>query len=165
MRVAFVSCGLERLGIEALSAWVRQAGHEPILVYEPRPLSARVHRKGRIRAHGHLELHIQRRSETGAEPCPPAPQRSRHAAPDPRRGADLGPTKLPLLPLAAESDYPGEWCGWVQVSVTHCPYRSLLVGSSNIVTPLPSQGFRTRRDIPLVDRGREDRPLLPERTP
>src|SRR5437879_5043734 len=73
MRVAFVSCGLERLGIEALSAWVRQAGHEPILVYEPRPLSARVHRKGRIRAHGHLELHIQRRSETGAEPCPSRP--------------------------------------------------------------------------------------------
>ena len=121
--------------------------------------------KGRIRAHGHLELHIQMRSETGAEPCPSAPQRSRHAAPDPRRGADLGPTKLPLLPLAAEPDYPGEWCGWVQVSVTHCPYRSLLVGSSNIVTPLPSQGFRTRRDIPLVDRGREDRLLLLERTP
>ena len=99
MRVAFVSCGLEHLGIEALSAWVRQAG------------------------------------------------------------------QLPLLPLAAEPDYPGEWCGWVQVSVTHCPYRSLLVGSSNIVTPLPSQGFRTRRDIPLVDRGREDRLLLLERTP
>jgi len=40
MRVAFVSCGLEHLGIEALSAWVRQAGHEPILVYEPRPFSS-----------------------------------------------------------------------------------------------------------------------------
>src|SRR2546430_5189734 len=40
MRGAFVSCGLEHLGIEALSAWVSQAGHEPILVYEPRPFSS-----------------------------------------------------------------------------------------------------------------------------
>ena len=27
MRVAFVTSGLEHLGIEALSAWVRRAGH------------------------------------------------------------------------------------------------------------------------------------------
>jgi len=40
MRVAFVTCGLEHLGIEALSAWVRQAGHESVLVYEPRPFSS-----------------------------------------------------------------------------------------------------------------------------
>lgn len=40
MRVAFVTCGLEHLGIEALSAWVRQAGHEAALVYEARPFSS-----------------------------------------------------------------------------------------------------------------------------
>lgn len=40
MRVTFVTCGLEHLGIEALSAWVRQAGHEPSLVYEARPFSS-----------------------------------------------------------------------------------------------------------------------------
>jgi radical SAM superfamily enzyme YgiQ (UPF0313 family) len=40
MRVTFVTCGLEHLGIEALSAWVRQAGHEPTLVYEARPFSS-----------------------------------------------------------------------------------------------------------------------------
>ena len=40
MRVTFVTCGLEHLGIEALSAWVRQAGHEPALVYEARPFSS-----------------------------------------------------------------------------------------------------------------------------
>ncbi len=40
MRVTFVTCGLEHLGIEALSAWVRQAGHESVLVYEARPFSS-----------------------------------------------------------------------------------------------------------------------------
>src|SRR4029453_14110246 len=40
VRVTFVTCGLEHLGIEALSAWVRRAGHEPILVYEARPFSS-----------------------------------------------------------------------------------------------------------------------------
>ena len=40
MRVTLVTCGLEHLGIEALSAWVRQAGHEPSLVYEGRPFSS-----------------------------------------------------------------------------------------------------------------------------
>ena len=40
MRVTFVTCGLEHLGIEALSAWVRQAGHEAALVYEARPFSS-----------------------------------------------------------------------------------------------------------------------------
>jgi tRNA A37 methylthiotransferase MiaB len=40
MRVTFVTSGLEHLGIEALSAWVRQAGHEPSLVYEARPFSS-----------------------------------------------------------------------------------------------------------------------------
>jgi anaerobic magnesium-protoporphyrin IX monomethyl ester cyclase len=40
MRVTFVTCGLEHLGIEALAAWVRRAGHEPALVYEARPFSS-----------------------------------------------------------------------------------------------------------------------------
>src|SRR6185295_10755085 len=40
MRVTFVTTGLEHLGIEALAAWVRQAGHEPSLVYEARPFSS-----------------------------------------------------------------------------------------------------------------------------
>lgn len=40
MRVTFVTCGLEHLGIEALSAWVQQAGHESSLVYEARPFSS-----------------------------------------------------------------------------------------------------------------------------
>jgi anaerobic magnesium-protoporphyrin IX monomethyl ester cyclase len=40
VRVTFVTCGLEHLGIEALSAWVRQAGHESTLVYEARPFSS-----------------------------------------------------------------------------------------------------------------------------
>ncbi|HYD47577.1 MAG TPA: radical SAM protein [Terriglobales bacterium] len=40
MRVTFVTCGLEHLGIEALSAWARQAGHQPALVYEARPFSS-----------------------------------------------------------------------------------------------------------------------------
>jgi anaerobic magnesium-protoporphyrin IX monomethyl ester cyclase len=40
VRVTFVTCGLEHLGIEALSAWVRRAGHEPVLVYEARPFSS-----------------------------------------------------------------------------------------------------------------------------
>jgi radical SAM superfamily enzyme YgiQ (UPF0313 family) len=40
VRVTFVTCGLEHLGIEALSAWVRQAGHEAVLVYEARPFSS-----------------------------------------------------------------------------------------------------------------------------
>src|SRR5262249_28454229 len=40
VRVTFVTCGLEHLGIEALSAWVRRAGHEPALVYEARPFSS-----------------------------------------------------------------------------------------------------------------------------
>ena len=40
MRATFVTCGLEHLGIEALSGWVRQAGHEPALVYEARPFSS-----------------------------------------------------------------------------------------------------------------------------
>lgn len=40
MRVTFVTSGLEHLGIEALAAWVRRAGHSPTLVYEPRPFSS-----------------------------------------------------------------------------------------------------------------------------
>jgi len=40
VRVTFVTCGLEHLGIEALSAWSRRAGHEPSLVYEARPFSS-----------------------------------------------------------------------------------------------------------------------------
>ena len=40
MRVTFVTCGLEHLGIEALAAWVRREGHEPALVYEARPFSS-----------------------------------------------------------------------------------------------------------------------------
>jgi anaerobic magnesium-protoporphyrin IX monomethyl ester cyclase len=40
VRVTFVTCGLEHLGIEALSAWVRRAGHEVALVYEARPFSS-----------------------------------------------------------------------------------------------------------------------------
>jgi hypothetical protein len=40
MRVTFVCCGLEHLGVEALSAFVRHHGHEPTLVYEPRPFSS-----------------------------------------------------------------------------------------------------------------------------
>lgn len=40
MRVTFVTCGLEHLGIEALAAWVRRAGHEPTVVYEARPFSS-----------------------------------------------------------------------------------------------------------------------------
>jgi len=40
VRVTFVTCGLEHLGIEALSSWVRRAGHAPTLVYEPRPFSS-----------------------------------------------------------------------------------------------------------------------------
>jgi len=40
VRVTFVTCGLEHLGIEALSAWVRRAGHDVELVYEARPFSS-----------------------------------------------------------------------------------------------------------------------------
>jgi radical SAM superfamily enzyme YgiQ (UPF0313 family) len=40
MRVTFVCAGLEHLGIEALAAYVRRAGHEPSLVYEPLPFSS-----------------------------------------------------------------------------------------------------------------------------
>lgn len=40
MRVAFVTCGLEHLGVESLAAWVRRHGHEPVVVYEPRPFSS-----------------------------------------------------------------------------------------------------------------------------
>jgi len=40
VRVALVTSGLEHLGIEALSAWVRRAGHEPTLIYEARPFSS-----------------------------------------------------------------------------------------------------------------------------
>ena len=40
MRVTFVTCGLEHLGIEALSAWVRRAGHEPAPRYAARPFSS-----------------------------------------------------------------------------------------------------------------------------
>lgn len=40
MRVVFVTTGLEHLGIEALSAYLRAHGHEPVLVYEPRPFSS-----------------------------------------------------------------------------------------------------------------------------
>jgi radical SAM superfamily enzyme YgiQ (UPF0313 family) len=40
MRVVFVSTGLEHLGVEALSAYLRVHGHETSLVYEPRPFSA-----------------------------------------------------------------------------------------------------------------------------
>jgi anaerobic magnesium-protoporphyrin IX monomethyl ester cyclase len=40
MRVAFVTSGLEHLGIEALSAYVKAHGHESALVYEPKPFSS-----------------------------------------------------------------------------------------------------------------------------
>src|SRR3954454_2441190 len=40
MRVTFVTAGLEHMGIEALSAYVRLHGHEASLVYEPRPFSS-----------------------------------------------------------------------------------------------------------------------------
>jgi radical SAM superfamily enzyme YgiQ (UPF0313 family) len=40
MRVTFVTCGLEHLGISALSAYLRAHGHETTLVYEPRPFSS-----------------------------------------------------------------------------------------------------------------------------
>ncbi len=40
MRVAFVTSGLEHLGIAALSAYVRDNGHESALVYEPKPFSS-----------------------------------------------------------------------------------------------------------------------------
>ncbi len=40
MRVTLVTSGLEHLGIEALSAWVKRAGHEATLVYEARPFSS-----------------------------------------------------------------------------------------------------------------------------
>lgn len=40
MRVAFVTSGLEHLGIEALSAYVKAHGHESVLVYEPKPFSS-----------------------------------------------------------------------------------------------------------------------------
>ncbi|MFO0625308.1 MAG: hypothetical protein U0325_06775 [Polyangiales bacterium] len=40
MRVALVTAGLEHLGIEALAAWLRAHGHEPVVVYEPRPFSS-----------------------------------------------------------------------------------------------------------------------------
>ncbi len=40
MRVTLVTSGLEHLGIEALSAWVKRAGHEAALVYEARPFSS-----------------------------------------------------------------------------------------------------------------------------
>jgi radical SAM superfamily enzyme YgiQ (UPF0313 family) len=40
VRVTFVSSGLEHLGVEALSAYLRTHGHDTSLVYEPRPFSA-----------------------------------------------------------------------------------------------------------------------------
>jgi hypothetical protein len=40
VRVTFVTAGLEHLGIEALSAYLRKAGHETALVYEPKPFSS-----------------------------------------------------------------------------------------------------------------------------
>ena len=40
MRVTFIASGLEHLGVEALSAYVRANGHEPTLVYEPKPFSS-----------------------------------------------------------------------------------------------------------------------------
>jgi len=40
MRVTFVTTGLEHLGIEALSAFLRAHGHETKLVYEARPFSS-----------------------------------------------------------------------------------------------------------------------------
>ncbi len=40
MRVTFVTSGLEHLGIEALSAYVRAHGHESVLVHEPKPFSS-----------------------------------------------------------------------------------------------------------------------------
>lgn len=40
MRVTFVTSGLEHLGIEALSAYVKAHGHESTLVYEPKPFSS-----------------------------------------------------------------------------------------------------------------------------
>ena len=40
MRVTFVTSGLEHLGIAALAAYVRAHGHEPTLVYEPKPFSS-----------------------------------------------------------------------------------------------------------------------------
>jgi anaerobic magnesium-protoporphyrin IX monomethyl ester cyclase len=40
MRVTFVCCGLEHLGIEALAAYARAHGHDVAVVYEPRPFSS-----------------------------------------------------------------------------------------------------------------------------
>jgi radical SAM superfamily enzyme YgiQ (UPF0313 family) len=40
MRIAFVTSGLEHLGIEALAAYVRVHGHEPVVIYEARPFSS-----------------------------------------------------------------------------------------------------------------------------
>lgn len=40
MRITFVTTGLEHLGIEALSAYLRVHGHETRLVCEPRPFSS-----------------------------------------------------------------------------------------------------------------------------
>lgn len=40
MRVTFVTGGLEHLGIEALSAYVKLHGHHSTLVYEPKPFSS-----------------------------------------------------------------------------------------------------------------------------
>ena len=40
MRVTFVTTGLEHLGVEALSAYLRAHGHETTLVYEARPFSS-----------------------------------------------------------------------------------------------------------------------------
>jgi anaerobic magnesium-protoporphyrin IX monomethyl ester cyclase len=40
MRVAFVTSGLEHLGIAALSAYVKAHGHESTLIYEPKPFSS-----------------------------------------------------------------------------------------------------------------------------
>ncbi|MEI8255939.1 MAG: radical SAM protein, partial [Deltaproteobacteria bacterium] len=40
VRVVFVTCGLEHLGISALAAYARSHGHEPVIIYEPRPFSS-----------------------------------------------------------------------------------------------------------------------------
>jgi radical SAM superfamily enzyme YgiQ (UPF0313 family) len=40
MRITFVTTGLENPGVQALAAFVRQRGHEPAVVYEPRPFTS-----------------------------------------------------------------------------------------------------------------------------
>ena len=40
MRITFVTTGLENPGVQALAAFLRARGHEPVVVYEPRPFTS-----------------------------------------------------------------------------------------------------------------------------